>query len=518
MVTETGSFESPPPTPQSIERGQLAEDLPTTVDPVANLTVDTTMNIPTTNTPTSSITQTVTKPRFGSDYNGGPVVWIGGPPTEDFSGTSNAVQATPLCFRNLDPVSEMKGYTRRIEGCSIKFKRDNPEFPLVAFAAEALTHMQTYGMDSVFYLKGNDSNGEGAEELFTRHSRYTKSQVDGFVKDKLASKVYDSYSVTCLNESAQWLLNSLDESLKSSIRPQLASNPSGPQLWMMIVAEVQTDSLRRNMQLRKKFETLTLSQFKGENVRDYAQVVYDCLQPLDIDDQLPPTHLMDIVDQLTACTVMDFKIQWMQKRTPVEAFMRETVGKSKDVIALMPNKITYETLLEEAKVNYIALQKQWGNDPTGKEKALLSKVSSLEAKVAQMNQKLAVKGEDKKNERHKNLTCDCCGKKGHIKPNCQCSKCKPKDDDKNSSPKGKWAPPKDGEPKEKKIDDKLMFWCPKCGRGKGRWTNHKVEGHVDNYFQKKKEADANANTNGSPQPAGMMAQTLLSWDDWTGNE
>ena len=111
---------------------------------------------------------------------------MSGPPLEDYSATALTQPVTPLCIRTDDPTSEIKGYSKRVlEGNAIKFKRNDPEFPLLAFADEALNHMQTHGMDTVFYLKGEDVNGEGAEDLFTYHDKYTKSTVEKFITDSL---------------------------------------------------------------------------------------------------------------------------------------------------------------------------------------------------------------------------------------------------------------------------------------------------------------------------------------------
>ena len=135
-------------------------------------------------------------------------------------------------------------------------------------------------MDSVFCLKGAESDGTGAEELFTHHSCCTKTQVDEFVKDRVTAAdantpaVFDQHCLNALSDSCQWLLASLDLSLKTHLQPQLPTNQTGPQLWMLIVAEVQADSLRRCTTLRKKFESLTLAQFKGENVREWAKAAY----------------------------------------------------------------------------------------------------------------------------------------------------------------------------------------------------------------------------------------------------
>jgi hypothetical protein len=71
-------------------------------------------------------------------------------------------------------------YTKRVEdGNPTKFSKDDKEYPLSAFAADALEHMKTHGMDTVFYMKGVSAKApagseEGALELFTYHAKYTK--------------------------------------------------------------------------------------------------------------------------------------------------------------------------------------------------------------------------------------------------------------------------------------------------------------------------------------------------------
>ena len=117
---------------------------------------------------------TIQTPKLGGTLKSD-VVWIGGPPKADFSGPFLGAPPTPLCLRNLDAASEIKGYIRRTSGHSVKFKRNDPDFGLMAFADVALQHMQATGMDTVFHMKGVDSDGEGGQELFTFHTRYSKA-------------------------------------------------------------------------------------------------------------------------------------------------------------------------------------------------------------------------------------------------------------------------------------------------------------------------------------------------------
>ena len=180
------------------------------------------MSSPTNPTPTIA-TLAPKKPLFGGVFD--PTkpdspVWVGGKPNETLDDVLVPHPATPLCTRGLDPVSEMKGYPRWCtEGSEIKFKRDNPEFPLTAFAHVALSHMETHGLDTVFYMTG----GEKGEELFTYHTKHTKAKVDELIKDRM--KTCDHHALTALKDSAVCLVNSLDEFMKSALRLQLMAKP-----------------------------------------------------------------------------------------------------------------------------------------------------------------------------------------------------------------------------------------------------------------------------------------------------
>ena len=140
------------------------------------------------------------KPKFGDYYPGSnTIVWIGGPPKADFSESYQTTLKSPFAVRGLSPESKIKGYAKRVvDGCPTKFKRDDPDFSLMAFANEALRHMETTGMDTVFYMKGVDQNGKGGEELFTYHSKYTKLAVVNQIELQKIAGIYDSYTETCM--------------------------------------------------------------------------------------------------------------------------------------------------------------------------------------------------------------------------------------------------------------------------------------------------------------------------------
>ncbi len=488
---------------------------------------------------------TVTVPKL-TRADKGDVVWIGGPPTDDFKGGYATRPATPWWYRNLDPSSEAKAFYRRIEGLETKFKRNDPNFGLQAFADSALQHMELHGMDTVFYMEGVDATtGIGGAELFTGHSRYTKETIDEFVQKKLTDGVYDSYHKEALQQSALWLINSLDESLKQSLRHTIRERPYGPSLWMAIVDEVLPDSLLRADEQIKKFEALTLAHFKGENVRDYAMAVQEILAPLETSGDLPKTHLKTIVDRLCECSVMDFKIIWMGNRPKIHKFISEATGKDESIQKAMPNYWHWTTVLREAKNDYQNLMKQWGPAKTGPspEAQTAALVSKLSAQVANLSQQLNAKsansnnGGNGNNNGRKDVKCYECGKPGYTKKTCPDCLAKKNNSNggsqsngngnsngnsnnsngSNGNGSGKWAAPKDGEPQEKVIDGVTHKCCKACRGGKGRWTRGQSMHSTAEHRGKTSNNDSNnnnSNGSGSAKLCELPNQTLFSaWAD-----
>ena len=219
------------------------------------------------------------EPRFGGWVRDGTkAVWIGGAPTTDWSGTVNKSYASPLCFHANDPNVEAKSYLKHTESSLNKFKHDDPEYSLLSFCADEAEHAKLHGMDTGFYIKPGDANGDGAEDLFGFHSKYTKKMVEEFVDEclngpksggtqKFGGK-FDEEGIRALMDSGARLMNRLDEDIKNAIRHELPLSPTGPTVLMAIVHEVKATSLQRAEDVAEKFRNMKLSDFKGENVQD----------------------------------------------------------------------------------------------------------------------------------------------------------------------------------------------------------------------------------------------------------
>ena len=499
----------PSPTSQSISRGN---------SPTFEYPVTATMSGTTSTGPAA--------PKFGGSYAG--VVWIGGPPKADWSGPSLSEMRTPMCIRGLDPINEMKGYSKRVlEGHSVKFKRDDESFGLPAFAIAAKMHMETYGLDTVFYMVGtDDSNKNPGIELFTYHRNYTREQVREFIEKQTRDNVFDGYTLTALRESSQWLVNSLDESLKASMRHALDTPMSGPEMWMVIVDEIMSDSLQRVDDLVKEFDALKLTKYKGENVAEYCEEAGNILIQLEKDAALPRMHLITILNVFCDCSVMDFKVVFMGRRAPIEKFLRESHGKDAAAVAAMSSKVTYKSLLAEGKSQYNNLKSRWGPAKAVKENRETALMAKLQAMEAKLNQAITLKNSGGGNNNNgngnsgKQKVCYDCGSPDHFRGNPNCPKKKDSEGKGHSSDSDdykKWPAPKDGDPQKKTLKGgKLIFWCAKCGRGKGRWNEtHLTSGHQEGWLKQKKaeESKASASLASCPTIDPQIVPSVNSWFD-----
>ena len=477
--------------------------------------------------PTSSQQGTPTAPTLGGLIEDTP--WIGGPPNESFDGPLHPYPLTPLCRRPNDSKTSGVNYSLRTNGLDPPFKRDDPNFPLLAFADEALSHMQEHGMDTVFYMTG----GKEAVELFTYHTRYTRSQVEKHINAKIADGTFDRWQVESLRESALWLKASLDPNLRLKLRTKMVNRPSGPVLWMIIVEHLQAEILTTAMNYQNHFNELKLASFKGEDVDAYCDAVEHDLMWLAKVDRLPDMHLLTICDARSKCSVMPFRIYCMNRQAAIHQFVTDSANKDKTVVESLPNYLTFAMLLEEARTQHKSLvsSKKWGSaTPSNPEQANLAKIQAL---INRLDQKITARdkpngnnGNNQSERPGRNGTfkdgtpkkCRNCGSKDHFVKDCP----KPKADANGQQPSpapaaetpapngspGKWAPPKANEPTSKKIDGTLHHYCKKCRQGKGKWTRDHTEAqHIDGYLKQQK---GKAGSDGEAQPAARLASTSLS--------
>ena len=106
----------------------------------------------------------------------------------------------------------------------------------MAFADNYFMHMMQHGLDNVFYMENVAVDGTGGRELFTYHTQCSKEVVEAHSTDPHCFN--HDHSKAALKESAQWLSNLLDLSLRTSLRSVIIKRQNRPQLWMTMVRKV----------------------------------------------------------------------------------------------------------------------------------------------------------------------------------------------------------------------------------------------------------------------------------------
>ena len=374
---------------------------------------------------------------------------------------------TPMCFRPEDYDKSLKIYTKCITGLEAKFKgQGDTEYSLQAFSEDVWKHLVDTGMDSVFYFV--DPVDKLEKSIIQHHARFTLKDI----KDAVVKFSGDQYDRQNLEWSERFLTGSIATSLQKSISKYSTIDMTGPELWMLIVQETQSNSVRALMSLANELLTMQLSKYPGENVKLCTGDIFAKCERLQNAMKLPEDVGITICNILSKCSVEDFRILFTLKRTELE---------------LKPQSVTYTELIILANQKYQSLIDTGDWKPAGapKEDSILeglnAKIDQLiqtggrrdQARQWQRGQRNGSGGRDRgrgdqgqghgrgAKADHSKATCYNCGKKGHISTNCPDKAAKDKNDD-----GWKTLPPKNNDPREKIVDGKTWHWCGTCGR----WT------------------------------------------------
>lgn len=432
----------------------------------------------------SSSTPVPNSPKFGG--LGGPnvdVPWLGGKPKVDFSGSTRVTPRSPLCFVPRDPEKGMKHYKDKTGGQLKKFQRGDATYSLASFADDAKRHMELYGLDTVFYMV--DPGTKELVDIFTSHSRFTKSTVTEWIKmctatSGNANHYNEEYARDMLEQSGLWLYNSLSDNLRTSLRSCLDSrhgNGAGPIIWISLVLEVQSDSYRRYKEVVKELEKLQLSDYKGENISDFVNVVRERCEELERARQLPKDIVLTILNAFCSSSVEEFRGAFIPRRPQIETFLMESEGKDPAVVATLPNAVTFYSLLDDGLYLYRSLvdSNRWGP-----------------AKLPQGNAALVQKNRGKPNGGNEKKSTD---KTDPTSPDKKIkSEVSPSSTPVDNENAWKTVPPKGNEAKSKAVGKLTWHWCEKCLHWR---VNHDTKSHVDK----------------PPKPQGNMALVPTFVDD-----
>jgi hypothetical protein len=441
----------------------------------------------------ATFSDTIVVPKFG--FLQGSLPAIGGPPNSSFTRSVNLVPATPYCFRDPNPYRAEKSYKDRIAGLDPKFSPTANDYRLVELADLAFSHCITHGIDTPFYLN-DPADASRVIDLFNYHGKFTFDEVKKHLDDKINSGIFDQYMINSLNESATFLLNSLERTFQRTIRTSLnfADARHGPLVWMKVTDEVLPNTFRRIDELEALFRGRSVKTTPGENVATWANDQLETLQELDANDQLPRDHLLVLQKQLCSCSVEAFRVHWHAHLEPISEFVRLSAGKSKEVVERMPGYTNYRRVLQKAKDVYGNLKDSWG--PA---KGNATEVSANAAAIKTL--KAEFKTLKSKFESNDPKTASTKPKEKKASADKSASKSGGGDGSKKNdgATETRWTriAPKDGEPTTIAKYGKNFYWCAKCKR----WTQtHGTDEH------KSKEEKPEA-----AKPAAPAAHVAQAW-------
>ena len=397
----------------------------------------------------STSANSMVAPTYGGtffDSSGKELAWTGGKPSVDFKNTTAVDYATPFAIRG---DHSGKTYTTCTTGISPKFSFTSATFSVEDFAPKVLKHLIRCGLDSEFYMINRATNT--LCDIVTFYSHFSRTEVASFVngrKEINHADTYDSYSLTNLNTSFEYLWDCLDGEAQTTLQYKVSSSMiSGPELWMLIVDEKQSGSYYTYREFKRELENMKLSDYPGEDIKAVSKRLRTICTALSRANRLPEDVLILIIDLFCQSTVRPFQNSFDTRRTSVETYERKSRNKTTaQLLADGIDIISFDMLIDEAEAKYVNLlqAKLWGPAATAGDKFAAPSAFTAAEFDAHVNnliqrarQPLTPAGSS--NGDTSNITCHGCGKMGHYRTTCP----------ENKNPSWKRTPPSDGAPHNK---------------------------------------------------------------------
>jgi hypothetical protein len=408
-------------------------------------------------------------PRTGGVIN--KVAWTGGKPTSiDRKGTNLTEPRTPYCFRPTSASDSLKIYSKQtdVPASTKLFARTDP---LSAFENKFLDHLEKTGMDALPWV-----SIDGRKEMvnvIVQHSSTTSESVEAYF-DEMAVKGYiDAYEKKNGDATKSWLLNSIEPTLRATLYAKLDRDAHCMVVWMTLVAEIRSESYRYFENVKSQIKALKLSDFAGENIKEFTQAFSLLADELETANLLEPHFIVILVTALTKTDVTLFLLAMSGLLTKALNFNKTVRFLTLEARRLLPaaEVMSIRKVRGEADALYQELfeASEWTPATTAGDRQVVPQANLIkdldETQLNALIQKAhqaGAKGTAGEGEKDlSDIECFNCKKKGHHANKCP---------DKKKEVNWKKKPPTDGEPQIKTVQrdgtDVIYHWCAKCKR----WT------------------------------------------------
>jgi hypothetical protein len=443
-----------------------------------------------------------TKPTRGGLITQGAnqVAWTGGAPTG-----SHGAKPGPVSLSAYRPEDYKTAY--RIEEMAEKPLPEDKRIgragdkkcnvSLVEWVTEVKAHMDKFGLDSVFYVRKNTTATTPFVDLLTDWNYMSNAEVTTW----LAQETFDGYDNANLRMSGTFLRGSVTTEMWRALEPVIKKRIEGPRIFVAVVRAHQHVGASAVRELLLEIQKLKIYNEPAENVEDLSTKIYVIASKI-VGMVIATDVPKDLAEVCASCFLKTKTLAFNIRATKIHQDASD-------------GTIDWEEVLTQAVDAYHSLSKgvsssQW---EASQDKREDPEIKALKAEIKAEFQTLKHKwkgnsGKDKDdpndtstNDRHKNITCHTCHKKGHISRNCP-----DKSKDKGEKSKGKKSTkdstktsnaaykeaPKDGEAQTKEINGEKCSWCGKCNR----WTHGEGKIHLTSEHKTaedhKKEKEASA--------------------------
>jgi hypothetical protein len=413
----------------------------------------------------------VDAPRIGGVLNG--VAWTGGKPNKLRKGTDLVGPRTPYSSRPTKAAEAVRIYAKQtdVRSDSNLFKRTDP---LSGFENLFLDHLERTGMDSIVYIEV-PGHAEEMINVIIKHSSTTVDQVEDYLKEAESQGLIDGYEKANDSAAKGWLLASLDPHLRATLHAKLDRKATCMVVWMTLVAEIRSESYRYFENVKSQLKSLKLSDYPGENVKDFTHAFSVLTDELETANLLESHMIIIFITALTKTDVTLFMLAMSSLLTRALNYNRTVRFLSEAARRMIPaaDVVTIRKIRAEADGLYQELFEgnDWppainAGDRQGAPQANMAMMAGAMPTMEQFNaliQKVFQEGVGTGNGQNaSDITCYNCNKKGHYANKCPDKASKP--------PSWKKKAPTEGEPEIKTVSKDgasvIYYWCKHCKR----WT------------------------------------------------
>ena len=436
---------------------------------------------------------------------------FGGKPLYDWSGldTNSPHTSSDMCYRPLDRVSGQKGTVYRTKGATQKLSRS---IKLSTFQEHLWNHMKEYGLDTIGYLNNPHSNGEMIS-VVEQHARFTGDMSKAIAQSQVLKAEFDSWDNKHDHEATKHLLASLDEDILDGLTPYLdRKSDTFVITWLRLIHYLVTTTSSTYDNMKEQIRKLRPSHYEGQNIEQLAKQFMSISKELTNAGYYEHSLTTNMIEGFLCATQdeqgtfhhsMNTLLKNHQKKIQDTIFM--TKDDQDKEFAVSQLSYTDVCLLATRDYKGLVAGNKWEPAKVPKDRQKPSSYLT-KAQVQLMLDERAIKPGGNSSAK-KGWKKDKFNKEDKRESKSPLSQSEANARRHQNMAKWKLTPPKNVEPKSKKVNDRDFNWCDKCKN----WTpSHETNTHTGKMPSKASNGMTQANVLSPFEPQAWCVEASCS--------